>query len=105
MVLAHGASKGLHLHLSPDPAARGDELTVEVSAEDEIAHVRLAFAGFEPLEHAVDPPAQQLELKIEVPRDVRTSVVNCHAEVRTGKGKTLRASAVLQIRDPLPLRE
>ncbi|ANM31915.1 hypothetical protein ABI59_23645 [Acidobacteria bacterium Mor1] len=95
--LAHGASRGLHLHLTPDPARPGSTLTVEVEASEPVLRVSagLGEQRLEPREF--DPPRRKFELELKVPADPGAETLNAFAEVRTTSGKTLRASAVLRI--------
>ena len=98
---AHGASRGLHLHLSPDPAKPGATITVELEAEEPVSSVRLGFSGHEPKVRQLDPAKKRFSMKLEVPAKT-ADTVNCHAEVKTAAGKTFRASAVLRVAAPRP---
>ena len=96
----HGASRGLHLHLAPDPAPRGERITVEIDAIERVERVRAGFVGQPAVEHEPDPPARHLEVRLVVPPTAKGDTLNCQVEVRTTGGETLRASAVRRVSDP-----
>ncbi len=94
---AHGASRGLHLHLTPDPARPGSTLTVEVEAGEPVRRVHAGLGEQRLKPREFDPPRRKFELELKVPADATAETLNAFAEVRTVSGKTLRASAVLRI--------
>ena len=102
---AHGESRGLHLHLAPDPATPGATVTVEVSAADAVRQVEVAFTGGQPVRQTLDPPRARFEVQLKVPDEIEGETINAHAEVKTRGGRTLRASAVLRIAPRDPSRE
>ncbi len=95
-VAAHGASRGMHLHVEPDPVTAGAEVTVDVTAERKLDLLRIGFTGRDPLTLQPDPPVRRLTVPMTVPQ-VEPGALNLHAEGRTVEGGTLRASAVLQV--------
>jgi len=99
-VLGHGASEGLHLHLSPEPAERGAEVRVKIDAEAPVARIEIAFVGGETAAREPKRPARSLVVNVTVPDEAEGDVVNCHAEAVTVRGDLLRASAVLRIEAP-----
>ncbi len=97
VALGHGASRGLHLHLSPDPAKPGSKITLEIEAAEPMRQIRAALGDVKTPPHELDPPRRRFELRLRVPAGTATETVNAHAEVKTVSGKTLRAAAVLRI--------
>ncbi len=95
---AHGASKGLHLHVTPDTAAPGGEVTIEADAALPIVRMRIAFVGVEPTEIRPKEPTKTSIVKLRVPAGVKSATINVSAEVEAAGGKTLRAGAVVKIR-------
>lgn len=93
----HGASKGLHLHVTPEPATRGATVTVDVDAAEAMQRLRLGFVGSEPLTVTLDPPRSDATVKIEVPLTAEDETVNLHAEAVTVSGRVLRAAAVVRL--------
>jgi hypothetical protein len=96
----HGASRGLHLHLSPDPARPGAMVTVEVEAAEPIERVEVAFSGHDSLRQELDPPVRRVAVELRLPERIEGETINAHAEARTPSGGTLRASAVLRVSEP-----
>lgn len=96
-VLAHTASKGLHLHITPEPASPGQTVTVEIDAEAPVARIEIAFVGGESVTRELKKPVRVLEVELKVPEKVEAEVINCHAEAVTEEGKVLRAAAVLRV--------
>ena len=93
---AHGASRGMHLHVEPDPAAAGVEVTVNVTAAEPLVRLRIGFTGHAPRAIQPDPPRRRLAVRLVVP-EVEPGVLNLQAEGDTADGGSLRASAVLRI--------
>ena len=95
----HGASRGLHLHVTPDPAVAGSEVEVdvEVGADDAIRELRIAFAENEAREMSPDKPVRRVTVRLVVPQETEGETVSLHAEVRTVSGRTLRASAIVRL--------
>jgi hypothetical protein len=95
--LGHGASEGLHLHLSPDPARPGETIKVSVDG----AHaLRLAVVGIVDgrwAEAEPERPARHLELTLVVPEDAAGASLSVHAEAETEEGAVVRASAILRL--------
>lgn len=96
----HGASRGLHLHLSPDPARPGAMVTVEVEAAEKVARVTVAFSGHDPVVRKLDPALRRVAVELRLPERIEGETINAHAEARTASGGTLRASAVLRVSGP-----
>lgn len=94
---AHGASKGLHLHVTPDTAAPGGEVEIEADAALPIVRMRIAFVGVEPTEVRPKEPTKKLIVKLRVPAGAKAGTVNVSAEVEAAGVKTLRAGAVVKI--------
>lgn len=102
-VHGHGASRGLHIHVTPDPAREGASLLIELNASRPLASARVAVDGRAPRHYPIDPPDRRLAVRIELPRRVSADAVNVRAEARTPGGKDLRASAIVRIeRDNAP---
>jgi hypothetical protein len=94
---AHGESRGLHLHVSPDPAAPGATVTVEVTCENAVERVEAALTGGRSVRRKLDPPVARFELRLEVPEKNEGETINVHVEALTTGDKTYRATAVLRI--------
>ena len=97
--LGHGASEGLHLHLSPEPARPGQTITVEVDGADPL---RLVVAGIVDgpwTEAEPDAATRHLELRLKVPGDASGTILAVHAEAETEDGAVVRASAILRLTD------
>lgn len=93
---AHGASRGLHLHLAPDPAKAGTTVRVTVDAAEPLVSARVGWAGAEPRELAPRRPRRHLEVDLVVPAG-STGTVSLQAEAKTREGRTVRAAAVLRV--------
>ena len=94
---AHGASRGLHLHVQPSAAAPGGPVEISADAALPIARLRIAFVGTDPVEARPKQPTKRIVVTLRMPRDAKGATASVHAEAETVSGKTLRASAVLQI--------
>ncbi|MCU0253474.1 MAG: hypothetical protein MUE47_02940 [Acidobacteria bacterium] len=94
---AHSASRGLHLHLSPDKAARGAEVAVAVNAAEPIVALAIGFVDREPTRVALKPGRRDTAVTLKVPDAVVGDAINVQAEATTESGRTLRASAILQL--------
>ena len=93
----HGASKGLHLHVEPDRAEPGDEVTVSIDASRPLTSVRIGTTADDAtVTVSPDPPARRLEATIEIP-DTAAGSINVHAEARTVDGTTVRTAAVVTV--------
>lgn len=97
IVRAHGASKGLHLHLHPDPAKPGGTIAVTVNAAEPLVELKVGFVGQEPEKSRPAEPRKDLLVSLEVPRTAPGTTINVQAEATTQRGKTLRASAILRL--------
>ena len=95
--LAHGASRGLHLHLLPESAPPGAEVEVAMDAALPIARARVSFVGQKALEVKPHIPAKRVVVKLTLPAGTRGAVINVQAEVETTSGKTFRAAAILKV--------
>lgn len=93
--LGHGASRGLHLHVRPEPATVGGEVEVAADAAEPLVALRVAFAGAEPERATARPPSKRVVARLAVPRMKPGTAVNVQAEARTATGRTLRASAIV----------
>ena len=93
----HGASEGLHLHLSPDPARAGETITISVDG----AHpLRVAVVGIVDgpwTEAEPEEPTRNLELRLTLPADASGETLSVHAEAETDEGAIVRASAILRL--------
>lgn len=98
--LGHGASKGLHLHVEPEPAAPGARLTVAVDTAEPVRKVTLGWVGGQELRHAPEEPSRHFLLKIQVPEESGAEVLNLQAEAITVSGKTVRAAALVRVGRP-----
>jgi len=96
-VLAHSASQGLHLHLSPDAAVRGSDVAVTVNAAESIVSLAIGFVGVEPKRLELKPPRRDVTVSLRVPADATGGAINVQAEAKAVSGKTLRASAILKL--------
>lgn len=92
---AHGASKGLHLHVARDPVAPGAIVEVAVDAADPLAKLTIAFVGGEPSTLVPKIPSKRIETRLAAPATARGATFNLHAEGVTVAGKTVRAAAVI----------
>lgn len=97
----HGASKGLHLHLEPERAARGAPVEVRADAAAPLVSLRLSFVAGEPVEITPDAPSRRIVARLVVPDATRGETASLHAEGRTVDGRVLRASALLRLASPL----
>ena len=62
---------------------------------------RLGFSGHESKQRELEEPTRRLSMTLKVPK-AKTETLNCHAEVTTSAGKTLRSSAVLRLQQSKP---
>ncbi len=99
-VFGHGASRGLHLHVSPEPATIGVDVEIAADASEPVAWLKVGFVGRDPVEVRPERPAKHLAAKLAVPPGKPSSTVSVQAEARTVGGRTLRASAVLVLPSP-----
>lgn len=99
IVFGHGASKGLHLHVTPDPAPRGGRVEVEIDASSTLRSLKIGFVGQPALVLDIDPPSREARAELRVPESAAGDAANVQAEALTSEGGTLRASAVVRIGD------
>lgn len=95
--LAHSASQGLHLHLSPDAAVRDSDVAVTVNAAEPIVTLTIGFVGAEPKRLEFKPPRRDATVTLRVPADATGEAINVQAEAKAVSGRTLRASAILTL--------
>lgn len=95
--LAHGASRGLHLHVTPDTASPGGTVAVAADAALPIARLRAAFVGADPSEVRPRRPRRRVVVTLTLPKTVAGATASVHAEVETASGKTLRAAALVKV--------
>lgn len=93
----HGASKGLHVHVEPNPAVPGRAVTVTVDATTALAVLEIGFEGYEAIRVRPDPPTRKVDVAVAVPADLAGDVGQVQAEGRTIDGRTLRASRIVRI--------
>jgi hypothetical protein len=93
----HGASKGLHLHVSPEAAQAGGEVEVRVDAAEPVTEVRVSFVDGETVIAKADRGSRAFVLQVVVPEGAGAPTQNVHAEATARSGRTLRASAVVRI--------
>ncbi len=93
----HGASKGLHLHVTPQAAKPGDEVEVHVDAVEPIVSVTLSIADGEPVRVVPDRPVRSVVARLAVPLEAKGDAGNVQAEAVGRSGRTLRASAVVRL--------
>jgi hypothetical protein len=87
----HGASKGLHLHATPDRAAAGTEVTIAVDASRPMRELKVGFVGAEPVRVVPKAPSKRLEVVLRVPAGTGSA----HAEAITDDGRTVRAALLI----------
>ena len=92
--LGHGASKGLHLHATPERAAPGAEVTLAVDASRPMRELTVGFVGGEPVRVVPERPVRRVEVKLRVP-GTPAGTASAHAEAVTDDGKTVRAALVV----------
>lgn len=90
----HGASKGLHLHATPERAAPGTTVTIAVDASRPMREVTVGFVGGEPVRVVPETPARRVEVRLRVP-GTSAGTASAHAEAVTDDGKTVRAALVV----------
>jgi hypothetical protein len=93
----HGASKGLHLHVTPEAAKPGGEIEVRVDAVEPVVSLTLSVADGEPVRVVPDRPVKSVTAPLAVPLEAMGNAVNVQAEAVTRSGRTLRASAVVRL--------
>lgn len=100
-VQAHGASRGVHLHLTPNRVVAGAKFSLEIDCMIPIATYTASVTQGEPVRRSIDPPAAHAETVLTLPsRAVAGTTVNVQVEVRGTDGKLLRASALLNVIAP-----
>jgi hypothetical protein len=87
----HGASKGLHLHATPEHAAAGAEVTIDVDASKAMREVKVGFVGAEPVRVVPKVPAKRVTVVLRVP----AGTMSAHAEAVTEDGRTVRATLLV----------
>ena len=93
----HSASRGLHLHLAPDKAARGADVAVAINAAEPMVALAVGFVGAEPTRLTIKPAGRDATVTLKVPDAATGEAINVQAEATTEAGKSLRASAILQL--------
>ena len=96
---AHGASRGMHLHVPAEPAARGTTIAVDVDCAAPVVALTIAFAGKDPQVVVPKVPAKHLTASLVVP-DAGATTINVVAEAQTSAGKVVRASAIVKLAPP-----
>lgn len=88
----HGASRGLHLHATPERPAPGVEVTITIDASRPMREVKVGFVGGEPVRVVPELPAKRLEVVLRAP----AGATSAHAEAVTDAGTTVRASLLVE---------
>lgn len=95
---AHGASKGLHLHLVPDRAAPGAIIEIDADAALPVAKLKVGFVGEDPAVIAPKTPAKRVVARRAIPKTAKPgTTINVMAEAETTQGKLFRASGIVTI--------
>ena len=97
---AHSASRGLHLHLSPDPASPGAKVRIRADARGPMVRLRAGWAGQEPVEVRPEKASKKIVIEIRVPEKVKGETLSLAAEAETDSGEIVRAAAILRITEP-----
>ncbi len=92
---AHGASRGLHLHLSPDPCRAGEDVRIEIDAAKPLRSLRVGFVNMAPLKIRPEKATKKLAVLLTVPKDAKPGSLSLHAEGVLEDDTVLRAAAVL----------
>lgn len=101
LAMAHGASKGLHLHVDPPAALPGSKLRITIESAEEFSEVRLGVGSEKPLVRRPEKPARTIEIVTRLPAGAPTgTTVSLHAEARTLSRTTVRAAAIVPVGDP-----
>jgi hypothetical protein len=95
-VRAHGASRGMHLHVPAESVAQGTAIEVDVDCAAPVVTLTIAFVGTDPLIVTPKVPAKHLSVSLGVP-DAASTTINVVAEAATSTGKVLRASAIVRV--------
>lgn len=93
----HGASRGMHLHVEPEPARAGRTVRVELNVSEPIVRARVGFAGHPPVLVEPERPVRSLKIGLVVPADDRRGVVIIQAEAERARGAPLRGTAVVRV--------
>lgn len=96
--LGHGAADGLHLHVSPEPAAPGETITIELEAEEPMVAVQFAVDGRDPVLVRVPEASRRHRVEARLPVEIEGDTIGVRVEVETTTGRTLRAAAVVAVR-------
>lgn len=96
--LGHGAAVGLHVHVSPEPAAPGESLTVDIQAIEPMVAVRLGVGEADAIALDLEEPSRRHRIEARMPRQPDGETVSVRVEAETTTGRTLRASAVVPVR-------
>ena len=95
---AHGASRGLHLHLVPDSAAPGTTIEIDADAALPVARLSVGFAEHEPVVIEPKVPGKRVVAKCALPTTAKPgTTINVMAEAKTAEGKILRASGLVRV--------
>ena len=104
-VFAHGASKGLHVHVAPDPAQTGDRVTFHATADATIETLTWScgetVAQVVPSEADNKPDSRRI-WSWKIPGETPHGPLPCRFEVLTVDGKRY-ASLLLMIEPPNPI--
>jgi hypothetical protein len=93
----HGASKGMHLHVSPDPARPGEEITVVVNVSRKINRLRIGIVGQKPATVEPEAPSRRITVRLTIPAAASLPTLGIQAEGDPRHGRPLRASALVRI--------
>jgi hypothetical protein len=103
-VFAHGASKGLHVHVAPDPAQTGEQVTFHATANATIDRLTWSCGENPPQALPSEPdkmPDAQRSWSWTIPNETSGGPLPCRFEVLTPDGKRY-ASLLLMIEPPNP---
>jgi hypothetical protein len=93
----HGASKGIHLHVSPEPACPGASLRVEIDAVEAMTRVLAAAGQGKPSRFDAAAPSRRMVVTLRAPDRPRNGTINVAAEATAVSGRRLRASAIVRL--------
>lgn len=104
-LFAHGASKGLHVHVEPDPAKTGQKVAFHATANATID--KLTWSCGDGVAHTLPPqgeeePDAERRWSWTIPDDTPAGSLPCRFEVRTPDGKRY-ASLLLMIASDKPI--
>ena len=93
--LGHGASRGLHLHVEPEPARAGEIVRISLDASERLRAVRVGLAGGQPVQRKLRRAIRHVVVKLRLPEGAQ-GPLNVQAEAMTIAGGLVRASAVVR---------